>query len=73
MLIIDLAMPRDVHPDISTIKNVKVLNVEQVEEYVQNNKDQRMLEKTMAEAIIEEEVTKFINELERRAQFVKRN
>lgn len=73
MLIIDLAMPRDVHPDISTYKKVKVLNVEEIESLVQTNRQQRVLQKAKAEAIVEEEVVTFISEMERRAQFIKRN
>jgi glutamyl-tRNA reductase len=59
MFLIDIAVPRDIDPDVGMIDNVYLYNIDNLREIVGKNLNGRMKEKKKAEAIIDEEVLKF--------------
>lgn len=61
MVIVDLAMPRDVHPDVNRIPNVFVYSTESVKSIVDDNLERRRREAPRAEAIVAEESAKFLD------------
>ena len=56
LVFIDIAVPRDVDPEVSDIQGVTVYNIDDLEEVVDEHKQERQKEAHQAEAIIEEEV-----------------
>lgn len=56
LVFIDIAVPRDVDPDVSDIQGVTVYNIDDLEEVVDEHKQERQKEAHQAEAIIEEEI-----------------
>lgn len=56
LLIIDLALPRDVDPDVKDIEGVRLFNLDDLESVVEKNIEKRKLEAVRAKAIVEEEV-----------------
>jgi glutamyl-tRNA reductase len=59
MLIFDMAFPRDVEPSLAGRKGIKLLNLEDIEQFAQTNLSLRNKEIKAAEQIIEEEINKF--------------
>ena len=59
LFIIDLAVPRDVDPDVSEIEQVFLYNVDDLQGIVQENLARRSAEIARAEAIVAEEVARF--------------
>lgn len=59
MMIFDLAFPRDIEPSVAEIDRVRLFNIEDIEASVENNLAVREKEVTLAEAIIEEEISLF--------------
>jgi Glutamyl-tRNA reductase len=59
MFLIDIAVPRDIDPDIGMIDNVYLYNIDNLQEIVDENLNGRMKEAQKAEVIIDEEVLKF--------------
>jgi glutamyl-tRNA reductase len=59
LLMIDLAFPRDISPEIGSLRNVTLYNLEDIEAYSKNSIRLRSQEKVRAEKIIEEEKEKF--------------
>lgn len=59
MFLIDIAVPRDIDPEVNTIDNVYLYNIDNLQEIVDENISIRMREAEKAEAIIDEEVLKF--------------
>jgi glutamyl-tRNA reductase len=57
--LIDIAVPRDIDPEVNTIDNVYLYNIDNLQEIVDENISIRMREAEKAEAIIDEEVLKF--------------
>jgi glutamyl-tRNA reductase len=57
--VFDLAVPRDIDPEIGMRANVKLFNIEDIERRVGSNRDKRRAEVKKAERIIEEEVALF--------------
>ena len=53
---IDIAVPRDVDPDVSEIKGVTLYNIDALEEVVDEHIQERRAEAEQAKAIVEEEV-----------------
>jgi glutamyl-tRNA reductase len=60
MMVIDLAVPRDIDPRIETFPLVDMYNVSDVESYVKETIDQRQKSCVHAEAIIQSELDAFI-------------
>jgi len=59
MFLIDIAVPRDIDPEVNTIDNVYLYNIDNLQEIVDENISIRMREADKAETIIDEEVLKF--------------
>jgi glutamyl-tRNA reductase len=59
LFIIDVAVPRDVDPDVSEIEQVFLYNVDDLQGIVQENLARRGAEIARAEAIVAEEVARF--------------
>jgi glutamyl-tRNA reductase len=59
MLIVDIAVPRDVAPEAADISNVHLFNIDDLDEICSRNIETRKLELPQAEMLIEDEVTRF--------------
>lgn len=59
MFLIDIAVPRDIDPEVGMIDNVYLYNIDNLKEIVDGNINSRMKEAKKAEAIIDEEVLNF--------------
>jgi len=59
MFFIDIAVPRDIDPEVNEIENVYLYDIDDLQEVVDANKDRREREAGRAEEIVEEEVLKF--------------
>jgi glutamyl-tRNA reductase len=60
LFIIDVAVPRDVDPDVGEIEQVFLYNIDDLQTIVQENLSRRVAEIERAESIVNEEVTKFM-------------
>ena len=60
LFIVDLAVPRDVEPDVSEIGQVFLYNVDDLQSIVNENLSKRGAEIARAEAIVSEELARFI-------------
>ncbi|MFO7717283.1 MAG: glutamyl-tRNA reductase, partial [Desulfohalobium sp.] len=59
MFFIDIAVPRDIDPDVNQLDNVYLYDIDDLQEVVEENIAQRQDEAERARNIIEEEVDKF--------------
>lgn len=66
MLFIDLAVPRDVESEISQLENVYLYTVDDLQQTVQNNLEQRIIAANEAEYIIHEQAELYIDWLKTR-------
>ena len=66
-LILDLAIPRDFHPDIERFDDVYLYSVDDLQQACEANRQARQREWPKAEAIIEDESVRFMTELHHRA------
>ena len=57
LILIDIAVPRDVDPAVTEISNVTLYNIDDLENVVDLNRNLRSVEAKLAEQIIEEELT----------------
>ncbi len=64
MLLIDLAVPRDIDPDIASIPGAYVYTVDDLDEVVQDTRHRREAEVSCAQQIVREEVDSFITWLD---------
>ena len=60
LYIIDLAVPRDVEPSVGDIEQVFLYNIDDLQKFVQKNLSSRSAEIELAEAIVDEEVVRFL-------------
>ena len=60
LFLIDLAVPRDIDPDVSEIDGIFLYNLDALEHIVQKNLDHRKAEIPKAEKIVEDHVIKYI-------------
>jgi glutamyl-tRNA reductase len=58
---IDIADPRDVEPGVGDIENVYLYNIDDLQKVANENMKDREKEARKAEAIVQEEVTKFVH------------
>jgi glutamyl-tRNA reductase len=58
---IDIAVPRDIDPSVNDIENAYLYNMDDLQQVVNQNIQDRELEARKAEAIVEEEVAKFVH------------
>ena len=56
LILIDIAVPRDVAPEVGLMDGVKLYNIDDLEDVVDTNKAMRSIEAATAEKIIDEEV-----------------
>ena len=59
LLIVDIAMPRDVDPSAAAIDGVTLLDMDDVRSFVDRNVAQRRREAVRAEAVVEEELVRY--------------
>ncbi|MCP4573896.1 MAG: glutamyl-tRNA reductase [bacterium] len=59
LFLLDIAVPRDVHPEVSSIDGVYVFGLDDLDEIVQGNLTARRKQMPAAEAIIETELAEF--------------
>ncbi len=64
LLFIDIAVPRDINPDVSEIPNVSLYDVDDLQNVVTQNMEERKKEALKAEVIVKEELDKFFNWLD---------
>lgn len=63
MFFIDIGVPRDVDPEVNKINNVYLFDVDDLQQVVDDNLEERQLSAEQAEEIIRKEVALFTNEL----------
>jgi glutamyl-tRNA reductase len=61
IFLIDIAVPRDIDPSVNDIENVYLYDLDDLQEVVNTNIQGREKEAQKAEAIVQAEVTKFVN------------
>jgi glutamyl-tRNA reductase len=59
LLIIDIAVPRDVDPAVRTIDNVRLVDIDELQQVAERNHQLRKQELVAAEAIVEENVQRY--------------
>ncbi len=59
IFLIDIAVPRDIDPKVNDLDNIYLYDVDDLQETVTENLDQRQQEAQRAEAMVDLEVTKF--------------
>ena len=59
LFFIDIAVPRDIEPEVNRIDNVYLYNIDDLQNIVEINRTERLKEATRAEHIIEAEALKF--------------
>ena len=64
MFLIDIAVPRDIEPDVSKIDHAFLYNIDDLEAVVASNLKDRQQEATRAEQIVAEEAKRFYNQLQ---------
>ncbi len=60
LFLIDIAVPRDIDPAVGKIDNVYLYNIDDLQDIVDSNLKSRKKEAEKAEAIIDEEVTRYL-------------
>ena len=64
MFLIDIAVPRDIDPDVSKINHAFLYNIDDLEAVVTSNLKERKHEVTRAEQIVTEEAKRFLDQLQ---------
>ncbi len=67
MLMIDLAVPRDIEPEVARLEDIYLYTVDDLARHVQTNGERRQAAVAQAEAIVEAGVNSFAQWLEQRA------
>ncbi|WP_047856029.1 glutamyl-tRNA reductase [Archangium gephyra] len=62
LVMVDLAVPRDIAPEVGSMKRVRVLDVDDIQRFVLENAAARAEEARKAEALVGEEVARFMRE-----------
>jgi len=65
LFFIDIAVPRDVEPEINNVENVYLYDIDDLKSLSQDHLENRMQEAERAHAIVDEEVSKFESWLKR--------
>lgn len=60
LLIVDIAVPRDVEPKVGTLDNVFVYDVDDLEGVLEQNRKKRNREAEAAESLVRDEVSRFV-------------
>ncbi|MDY6943423.1 MAG: glutamyl-tRNA reductase [Pseudomonadota bacterium] len=66
ILMVDLAVPRDIDPRVAKLDDVYLYTVDDLRQVIQNNLDSRLSEAQVAESIIDQEVRRFLDWLQGR-------
>ena len=61
LFLIDIAVPRDIDPAASSLENVYLYNIDNLQDIVDENMNVRKKEAIKAEMIVEEEITRYIS------------
>jgi len=61
IFLIDIAVPRDIDPQVDEVENVYLYNIDDLEAVVEENRKRREKEAVKAEAIVREEAKKFVS------------
>lgn len=61
LFLIDIAVPRDIEPAASSMENVYLYNIDDLQDIVDENINVRKKEAIKAEMIVEEEVARYVN------------
>jgi glutamyl-tRNA reductase len=61
LFLIDIAVPRDIEPSASSMENVYLYNIDDLQDIVDENINVRKKEAIKAEMIVEEEVARYVN------------
>jgi glutamyl-tRNA reductase len=61
MLFLDLAVPRDIAPDVTEVYNVFAYSIDDLEEVARENRGRRSREVPVAEKIVEEELESYLS------------
>jgi glutamyl-tRNA reductase len=61
LFLIDIAVPRDIDPDASSLENVYLYNIDNLQDIVDENMNIRKKEAIKAEMIVEEEITRYVS------------
>ncbi|MFA5322625.1 MAG: glutamyl-tRNA reductase [Smithella sp.] len=61
LFLIDIAVPRDIDPAASSLENVYLYNIDDLQDIVDENVNARRKEAIKAEKIVDEEVARFVN------------
>src|SRR5664280_2252112 len=61
LFLIDIAVPRDIDPAASSLENVYLYNIDNLQDIVDENMNVRKKEAIEAEMIVEEEITKYVS------------
>lgn len=59
LLLIDIAVPRDIHPAVACLDGVSLYDVDDLQNVIQNNLEERKKEAAKAELLVNEELKKF--------------
>ncbi|MBS0613228.1 MAG: glutamyl-tRNA reductase [Proteobacteria bacterium] len=60
MFMVDLAVPRDIEPDVAELEDVYLFTIDDLQQVVAENRQQRASEADAAQTLIAEEVARFI-------------
>ncbi len=63
LMIIDVAIPRDVSEDVKELPNATLFNIDSLREIAEENKKKRMLEAIKVEEIIEKELSNLVRKI----------
>jgi glutamyl-tRNA reductase len=61
LFIIDIAVPRDVDPEVNTLDNVYLYNIDDLKGIADKNLEERLKDRQKADEIVESEVGRFMN------------
>ncbi len=64
LFFIDIAVPRDIDPDVNSIENVYLYDIDELKEVVEGNRAEREKEARKAGRMVDEEVIKFLSWLD---------
>jgi len=62
IFMVDLAVPRDIEPDVADLEDVYLFTIDDLQQVVAENKQQRETEAGAAHVMIEQEVARFLSE-----------
>ena len=56
IFLIDVSVPRNIDPDVRTVDNAFLFDIDDLESHIEQNREERRLESSRAEAIVKDEV-----------------